>query len=138
MGGLFSVENVRVWYPTLLKPSFTPPGWVFGPVWVMLYLMMGLAFFLVLVSGGNREKVRPAAILFCVHLLVNALWSAFFFGLRSPFLAFLDIIILWSMITVLVPVFWSISRLAGVLMIPYWLWVSFAGALNYAIWRMNG
>ncbi|MBF0388094.1 MAG: tryptophan-rich sensory protein [Candidatus Omnitrophica bacterium] len=137
IGGFFSATNVPTWYPTLLKPSFTPPGWIFGPVWGMLYLMMGVAFFFVLISEQSKDKVRFAAGLFCVHLLLNTLWSILFFGMRNPFLAFIDIIVLWLMITALFFIFWRIRRLAGALMIPYWLWVSFAGVLNYSIWRMN-
>jgi tryptophan-rich sensory protein len=137
VGGFFSAANVPVWYPTLLKPSFTPPGWIFGPVWGVLYLMMGLALFLVLISEQGKDRIRSAAGLFCVHLLINALWSILFFGLRDPLLAFIDIIVLWLMITALVFVFWGVRKLAGALLIPYWLWVSFAGVLNYAIWRMN-
>jgi tryptophan-rich sensory protein len=137
IGGFFSAASVPTWYQTLLKPSFTPPGWIFGPVWGMLYLMMGVAFFFVLISEQGKGKVRFAAELFCVHLLLNTLWSILFFGLRNPFLAFLDIIVLWLMITALIFVFGRIRKIAGALMIPYWLWVSFASVLNYAIWRMN-
>jgi translocator protein len=137
IGGFFSAANVPTWYQTLLKPAFTPPGWVFGPVWGMLYLMMGLAFFFVLISEQNKDSRRFVAGLFGVHLLLNTLWSILFFGLRNPFLAFIDIIVLWLMITALVFVFWNIKKLAGMLMIPYWLWVSFASVLNYSIWKMN-
>lgn len=137
IGGFFSAANVRTWYPALIKPSFTPPEWVFGPVWGVLYLLMGLALFLVLVSGQEKDKVRFAAGLFYVHLLLNTLWSILFFGLRSPLLALIDIAALWLMITALVVVFWNIRKLSGVLMVPYWLWVSFASVLNCSIWRMN-
>jgi tryptophan-rich sensory protein len=137
IGGLFSAVNVPTWYQTLVKPPFTPPGWIFGPVWGILYLMMGLAFFFVLISEQGKDKVRFASGLFCVHLLLNTLWSILFFGLHNPWLAFIDIIVLWVMITALVFVFWDIRKLAGALLIPYWLWVSFASVLNYAIWRLN-
>jgi len=137
IGGFFSAANVPAWYQTLLKPSFTPPGWIFGPVWEMLYLMMGGAFFFILISQQNKDKVRFAAGLFCFHLLVNTLWSILFFGLHNPLLAFIDIVVLWLMVTALVFVFWRISRVAGALMVPYWFWVSFASVLNYSIWKMN-
>lgn len=100
-------------------------------------MMMGLAFFLVLTSEQRKDWMPFATALFLVHLLFNTLWSILFFGLRSPFLAFIDIVVLWLMITTLIFVFWNIRKLAGALMIPYWLWVSFASVLNYAIWRMN-
>ncbi|NLE65531.1 MAG: tryptophan-rich sensory protein [Elusimicrobia bacterium] len=137
VGGLFSAANVRTWYPTILKPSFTPPGWVFGPVWAMLYVMMGLALFLVWTSGEKGENVTPAVGIFGAHLFVNALWSVLFFGLKSPFWAFLDLIVLWFLVTALAVVFFRIRRLAGALLVPYWLWVSFAGVLNYVVLRMN-
>jgi tryptophan-rich sensory protein len=137
IGGFFSAANVPTWYQTLLKPSFTPPGWIFGPVWEMLYLMMGGAFFFILISQQNKDKVRFAAGLFCFHLLINTLWSVLFFGLHNPLLAFIDIVVLWLMVTALAFAFWRISRVAGALMVPYWFWVSFAGVLNYSIWRMN-
>ena len=137
VGGFFSAASVLTWYPILLKPSFTPPGWIFGPVWGILYVMMGLALFFVLISGQGKDKVRFAVGFFCVHLFINTLWSILFFGLRDPFLAFIDIIILWLMIAALVFIFWRIRKFAGALMIPYWLWVSFAGVLNYTIWKMN-
>ena len=137
IGGFFSAVNVPTWYQTLLKPSFTPLGWIFGLVWGILYLMMGLAFFFVLISQQSKDTVRFAAGLFCVHLLFNTLWSILFFGLRNPLLAFLDIIVLWLMITTLIFIFWNIRRITGVLLVPYWLWVSFASVLNYSIWRMN-
>ncbi len=137
IGGFFSAANVPTWYQSLLKPSFTPPGWIFGPVWGVLYLMMGVAFFFVLISEQGKDKVRFASGLFCVHLLFNALWSFLFFGLHNPLFAFINIIILWIMITILVFVFWRIKKLAGALLIPYWFWVCFASVLNYWIWRMN-
>ncbi len=137
IGGFFSAANVPTWYQTLIKPSFTPPGWIFGPVWGMLYLMMGLAFFFVLISEQGKDKLRFVSGLFCLHLLFNTLWSILFFGLRNPLLAFVDIVVLWLMITGLVFLFWSINKLAGALLVPYWLWVSFASVLNYAIWQLN-
>ena len=137
IGSIFTRESVATWYQGLVKPTFSPPGWIFAPVWISLYFLMGLAFYFVLVSIGDNAKRRTAVVLFCVQLAVNTAWSYLFFGLHSPFWAFIDIIVLWAMITFLIRVFWGIDRLAGAMLVPYWLWVSFAGLLNYGIWMMN-
>lgn len=137
VGSIFVRESVMTWYQQLTKPSLTPPGWVFAPVWTTLYLLMGLSFYLVLVSTQSDVKRRIAAVFFCAHLAVNALWSILFFGLRSPFLALIDIVVLLGMITLLVRIFWSINRWAGVMLVPYLSWVAFASFLNYGIWKMN-
>lgn len=137
LGAVFTRESVATWYRQLAKPQLNPPSWVFAPVWTALFLLMGLAFYLVLVSTRSGEKRRAGVILFCAHLAVNTLWSILFFGLRSPFWAFIDIIVLWIMIVLLILIFRAIDRLAGFLLIPYWLWVSFAAYLNYTVWKMN-
>jgi tryptophan-rich sensory protein len=126
--------NAREFYAALERPSWSPPGWVFGPVWTALYLMMGVAAFLVWRARGWT----PLLTFFAVHLVFNALWSWIFFAWRSGAWSFADIVLLWLMIAFLVIAFWRIRPLAGTLLVPYWGWVTFASALNYAIWKRNG
>ena len=135
-GAIFTSGSVSQWYPMLQKPSWTPPSWLFGPVWTTLYLMMAIAAWLIW-RKRRTEKVRGAFVLFAFHLALNAAWSPLFFGLQNPLAGLLDIIPLWIAILLTLLSFWKISLLAGVLLVPYWLWVSFATALNYAIWQMN-
>ena len=137
LSGLATVRGTREWYPLLDKPSFTPPSWVFGPVWTLLYLMMGVAAFVVWKKGLTVPGVKAALLLFLIQLGLNGMWSLLFFGMRSPGVAFAEILLLWCAIAVTVFVFLGQSRLAGVLLVPYWAWVSFAVVLNYALWRLN-
>ena len=134
IGSQFTAASAGSWYAALAKPSWTPPGWVFGPVWSLLYLAMGVSAWLV---WRTREAVRDPLMLFALQLAVNASWSGLFFGLRSPGAAFAEILLLWFAILATLTVFWRRSLLAGLLLLPYLLWVSFAAALNLAIWRLN-
>jgi translocator protein len=124
------------WYAQLQQPTWAPPAWVFGPVWSVLYALMGVAAWLVWAQHGFGNA-RTALTLFLVQLLFNALWSWIFFGLRNPGLALLEIVLLWVLIVATTVAFWRKHRLAGALLVPYLLWVSFAAALNFALWRMN-
>jgi tryptophan-rich sensory protein len=133
--GFATMDGVRTWYREIAKPSFTPPDAVFGPVWTTLYLMMGAAAFLVWRSAGRGA--RTALGWFGTQLVLNGLWSILFFGLERPGLAFAEILVLLGCILVTARLFWRHSRLAGVLMVPYVAWVSFASVLNFAIWRLN-
>lgn len=135
-GAIFTAGSVRHWYPTLHKPSWTPPSWLFGPVWTILYLMMAIAAWLV---WRRREfvNVNGSLELFAFQLVLNAAWSPLFFGLKNPLAGLLDIVPLWAAILATLASFWKISPIAGTLLVPYWLWVSFAAALNFAIWKMN-
>ena len=136
--GIVTRSSIETWYPTLVKPSFNPPNWVFAPVWSMLYIMMGLAAGLVWDRiEFEKEVVRKALILFAFQLALNALWSYLFFGLMNPMLAGLEVIILWLVIYETYIQFSKINRVAGYLMIPYLLWVSFATVLNASIWWLN-
>lgn len=137
IGSFFTVSSIPTWYATLKKPSFTPPNWVFGPVWTTLFLMMGIAVFLVWRRGVDNPQVKIALSIFGVHLIFNTLWSIMFFGLRSPLLGLIEIVILWIAILLTITYFMKISTVAGLLLIPYIAWVSFAAALNFAIWRLN-
>jgi tryptophan-rich sensory protein len=135
-GAVFTARSVDTWYPPLVKPPWNPPGWVFGPVWTTLYVMMALAAWLV----WRRRGFRGAAAAFrwfALQLALNALWSPLFFGLQNPRAALVDVVLLWAAIAGTVIAFWKRSRPAGILLLPYWLWVSFAAALNFAIWRLN-
>ncbi len=133
IGAYFTAQSVRSWYPRLHKPSWRPPSKVFDPVWISLYVCMGTASYLVWVDGMHTI----ALALYAVQLVLNGLWSPLFFGLRSPLAGLIDIILLWCAILLTVVAFFPISVWAGILLLPYLLWVTFATALNYTIWRMN-
>lgn len=135
-GAVFTARSVGTWYPLLVKPSWNPPGWVFGPVWTTLYVMMALAAWLVWRRRGFRGGAAAFGW-FALQLALNALWSPLFFGLQNPRAALVDVVLLWAAIAGTVIAFWKRSRPAGILLLPYWLWVSFAAALNFAIWRLN-
>lgn len=136
IGSLFTTPEIRGWYAVINKPAWTPPAWLFGPVWTTLYAMMGVAAWLVWRERGFAGASLPLA-LFAAQLVLNTLWSVIFFGMRRTGLAFLDIALLWLAILATTLAFWPISRVAGALLLPYLLWVSFAAALNYSIWRTN-
>ena len=125
------------WYEALKKPIFTPPGWVFGPVWTILYLMMGIAAFLVWQKGVPKSHVRVALVCFMVQLVFNAAWSVIFFGFHSVGLALLEIIFLWLAILATIASFWRVDRVAAGLLLPYIGWVSFAVILNAGIYLLN-
>ena len=137
VSGLVTMQGIREWYPTLVKPPFTPPSWVFGPVWTLLYIMMGVAAFLVWRKGLHVSGVKTALYLFLIQLVLNGVWSLLFFGLRAPGIAFAEIIVLWCAIAATMVAFFEQSKWAGGLLIPYWLWVSFASVLNFWLWRLN-
>ena len=133
IGGWFTPGE---WYAQLQKPSWNPPPWVFGPVWTVLYAMMAVAAWLVWRRGGFAAH-RTALSLFLLQLLFNALWSPLFFGLHWPGLALLDLVLLWLSLLAALVAFWRAQTLAGVLLVPYLAWVTFAGVLNLALWRLN-
>lgn len=124
------------WYVQLQKPLWTPPGYLFGPVWSILYLSMGVAAWLVWRRAGSAQ-VGVALTLFVVQLVLNGLWSWIFFGMQRPDLAFVEILILWAVILATMVALWRVSSAAGALFIPYAAWVSFAAVLNYFIWQLN-
>lgn len=135
-GSLVTATSVREWYPHIQKPWWTPPGAVFGPVWTMLYLLMGVSAWLIWRAPVGSAR-RTALLIFLTHLVFNGAWSFLFFGLRSPGWAALEIVLLWGSIVATMLVFARISRLAAGLLLPYLLWVSYAAALNIAIWNLN-
>lgn len=134
LGALFTTDAVRTWYPLLTKPFFSPPNWLFGPVWTLLYILMGIACYRIWTSTKNHQS---AMILYWVQLFFNAIWSPLFFGLRSPLLGLVDILIMVSLIAWTLISFLRIDQKAGLLLTPYLGWVSFATALNAAIWWLN-
>jgi len=136
IGSTATMSAIPTWYVTLNKPSFNPPNWIFGPVWITLYTMMGIALYLVWVKKQTKET-KITKNLFLAHLLVNALWSLVFFGLKRLDLAFIVIIALWWIIIYLIEMFKKIDKKASYLLVPYLLWVTFASVLNYAIWQLN-
>ncbi len=135
IGSFFTANSIATWYTTLEKPAFNPPNWIFGPVWIFLYFLMGIALFLI--WQQDLMPKRKAVIFFFIQLALNALWSILFFGLKSPGLAFLEIVILWIAILFNIFQFSRISKMAAYLLIPYIFWVSFAAILNFSIWRLN-
>jgi translocator protein len=137
LGGLATRSSVGSWYLTLDKPSWNPPSWVFGPVWTTLYVLMGVAAWLVWRSAAPAEAKRRAARLFWAQLALNVLWSFLFFGLRSPALALGEILVLWAAILLTLRAFWRVRPLAGALLVPYLAWVSYATALTAAITWLN-
>lgn len=124
------------WYAQLSKPSWNPPSWLFGPVWSVLYVMMGIAVWMIWTQGGWKENRLPLT-LFSLQLLLNAIWTPLFFGLHRPDLALIDIILLWLALSSTLVVFFARRKSAGRLLIPYIAWVSFAAFLNFTIWRLN-
>ncbi|AEJ61083.1 TspO and MBR like protein [Spirochaeta thermophila DSM 6578] len=136
LGSSFTMPAIEGWYSTIEKPSFNPPNWIFAPVWTVLFVLMGISLYLV-IRKGFSSQVGLAVLLFVVQLILNVLWSFFFFARRSPGLALVDIVILWVAILALILVFVRIERWAGYLLIPYLLWVSFATVLNASIFVLN-
>lgn len=137
IGGIFTITSIGSWYAFLEKPSFSPPNWVFGPVWTLLYFLMGVALFLVWESKKEKHLKWEAVGFFFAQLFLNFIWSFLFFSLENPGLAFLDIIFLWLFIILTMVYFRKISKTAFWLLVPYIIWVSFAAVLNFSIWRLN-
>ncbi len=137
LGSIFTLPAIPTWYAGLNKPFFSPPDWLFGPAWTTLYILMGIALFLVWQKGTKNKKVRKALKLFGIQLLLNASWSPVFFGAKSLFLAFVIIVFMWIFILKTILAFGKIDRRAGYLLYPYLAWVSFATILNFAVWLLN-
>ena len=133
LGGLFMPGD---WYAQIKKPAWNPPGWIFGPVWTALYVMMAASAWLVWRRGGFPMRRGPLG-LFLVQLALNAAWSPLFFGLKDPALAYAEIVLLWLAILGTLVVFWRVDRFAGALLAPYLAWVGFAAVLNFTLWRLN-
>jgi len=136
-GAVFTMSSIPAWYAGLNKPAFTPPNWVFAPVWTTLFALMGIALYLVWGNGLKEKKVKTAVLVFAAQFALNILWSFLFFSLRQPLLAFAEIILLWLAIAATIIKFYPISRKAGLLLLPYLAWVTIASALNYFVWLLN-
>lgn len=136
VGSLWTSETVLTWYPTLIKPSWTPPDWVFGPVWSSLYLMIAVSGWL-MYRAEYSQKRSVALRLYGSQLALNFIWSFLFFSLQSPILGLIDIILLCLFISLTIIKAWPVSRLASILLIPYLLWVLYATSLNAGIWLLN-
>ena len=137
IGAIFTTLAIPTWYAGLKKPAFTPPNSVFGPIWITLYLLMGIAVFAVWREGLNQEGVTIAFTVFWVQLVLNVLWSVIFFGLKSLLGGAVMILLLWIAILVNIITFFGVSPIAGGLLIPYIVWVSIAANLNRQIWILN-
>jgi len=136
IGSVFTRSSVSTWFTTLAKPAWNPPSWLFAPVWITLYALMGVASYLVW-EQKDVPGAKMALYFYGAQLALNALWSIIFFGLKNPGFAFAEILILLILIIITTVLFWRINAWAGILMIPYILWVSFATFLNYNIWQLN-
>ena len=136
VGGLFTSPGVRDWYPSLAKPIWNPPAWLFGPVWTALYICIAIAGFLVWRRTGF-SGAKGTLTLFAMQLVLNAAWSWVFFGLHQPGWAFGEIVLLWVSILATMLAMFRVSPWSGVLFVPYLAWVTFAAVLNFTLWRMN-
>ncbi len=137
LGAIVTLSQISTWYSTLSKPWWSPPNWLFGPVWTTLYLLMGVALFLVWREGWHRRDVRFAILIFGVQLVISLLWSVAFFSFHSLFGSFIIVMLLWLAILANIIAFLIISKWAGFLLVPYIVWVSIASYLNYSVYLLN-
>lgn len=137
LGSIFTFSSISTWYATLNKPSFAPPNWIFGPVWTLLYFLMGTSFYLIWQGGWQKKKAKIARKYFLAQLALNFIWSPVFFGLRSPLLGLIIIVAMWTLIVLTIRKFYPLSKWAAYLLVPYLLWVSFATVLNASIVALN-
>ena len=137
VGSVFTRNAIPTWYADITLPTFAPPNWIFAPVWTTLFLLMGIAAFLVYKKRHTTPGTTLALLFFGVQLSLNTLWSIIFFGFQNPGGAFIEIIFLWLALLGTIITFSRVSRTAGLLLLPYIAWVSFAGYLNYTIWMLN-
>ena len=137
IGSIYTTPSIPGWYAGLIKSPLTPPSWVFAPVWILLYALMGIALFLVIQKWNREKNVKLACFVFCIQLISNVIWSILFFGKQDPGSAFMGIIFLWYAIIATMISFGKISKSATWLLVPYLVWVTFAGYLNFFIWVFN-
>lgn len=137
LGAIPTASAVPTWYRHIKKPRWNPPSWVFAPVWTLLYGLMGTAVWLVWRLGPEKPEVRRAVSLYGVQLLLNGLWTPIFFGLRSPGLALAEIVPLWGVLAATIVQFFKVRPVAGLLLLPYLMWTTFATALTAEVWRLN-
>ncbi|MDE2364193.1 MAG: tryptophan-rich sensory protein [Hyphomicrobiales bacterium] len=137
LGSIATAPALKSWYPSLAKPFFTPPNWVFGPAWTALYALMAFAFWRILIMPENKSARGAAIVAFVVQLVINALWSVVFFGLRSPGGGLATIFVLWTSIAVVISKFRPLDQTAAWLLAPYLAWTTFAAALNVGVYLLN-
>jgi len=137
IGSIFTTPAIPTWYASLKKPSFSPPNWLFAPVWITLFVLMGIALFIVWRKGMDAPFVKTGLILFGIQLVFNVLWSIAFFGSRSPIGGLIVIAVLWVAILLTILEFWKVSQWAAILLWPYIVWVSFASVLNLSLFLLN-
>lgn len=137
IGTVFTVSSIQNWYNLLNQPSFRPPNWLFGPVWTILYTLMGISLYWIWTKGTKKKEVRNGLKLFAVHLVFNATWSIVFFGMRNIPLSLANIVVLWILIVMVMVRFYKIDNKASLILIPYFVWVSFATILNFSIFLLN-
>lgn len=137
IGSFFTAPAIGSWYVFLQKPSFSPPNWIFAPVWTTLYTLMGISLYLVWKKGLEKREIKSAFVLFIIHLFLNSLWSILFFGVKNIQLAFFEIVILLVLVFYIITRFYRIDKKAAYLLIPYFLWISFATFLNYSLMLLN-
>jgi len=136
-GSVATTSAIQTWYAGLVKPLFTPPNWLFGPVWTTLYILMGISLYLVAIEGTDRKPVRQGIIVFAAQLIVNILWSFAFFGFQSPLYGLLMIFALIILVLATIYFFYRVSRTAAILLVPYIVWVCIATYLNVMIFVLN-
>jgi len=137
IGSYYATPGIPTWYAGLEKPDLTPPSWIFGPVWTVLYILMGLSLYLILQSGLKNPEVKVALVLFIFQLVLNVGWSFFFFGQHSTFYGFLAIVLLWAILLCTIIQVFRISFAASLLLLPVLVWITFAAVLNYLIMTLN-
>lgn len=137
IGSMYTMPNITSWYAYLVKPDFAPPNWIFGPVWTTLYILMGISLYLVWKNGFGKENVRLAILMFGYQIILNTLWSYLFFGLQNMLFGLIGIIVLWYAILVNMTMFARVSRKAAAFFLPYLVWVTFAGYINYILLTLN-
>lgn len=137
IGAVFTRPAIDSWYTNLNKPFFSPPNYIFGPVWTILYVLMGISFYLVWRHGFKTKRSREAIYLFIMQLILNGIWSPVFFGLKNIFLALFIIIFLFIYIYKTIFAFKKIDQTAFFLLLPYLIWVGFASILNFSVWMLN-
>ena len=137
IGSIFTFSAIPTWYAALTKPWFNPPSFIFAPVWILLYTLMGISLYIVLKKGLENRDVKLATLFFGAQLSLNAIWSIIFFGLHNIFLALIEIVILWVVLLFTIIKFYKISKNAAYLLIPYFLWGTFATVLTLSIWLLN-
>ena len=137
VGSMFTIPSLKGWYQNLNKSPFNPPNFIFGPVWIILFLMMGISSYLIFKERKKDKKVKTAMLFFVIQFLLNVFWSLLFFGLKVPLFAFIEILALWFFILLTILTFIKVNKTAGFLLIPYIIWVSFASYLNLMVYLLN-